>query len=216
MKGVKYHMTCEEIRELLKKDNLIRGYVYPYEGLRRKYLLEHSPSNIANFIMQHPEAQKIILTDVLDNKILNTMGCFIDRCPDQALLPQILEHLLPMQTGQKEPMDILVASDEELDAFYEMPDIIDDEPSSASLRQSIPDDTGVITFRLVSPLNISVFDPEKGEYDHTLMPGRNPPTRKNQPRHRAEPGRRNAGQAHGLLVRLRSCQEKDHQPQTIR
>lgn len=113
-------MTNEALSELLSKENLVRGYVYPYEGCRSEYLFEHSPFNIASFIMRHPDAREIILTDVLDRKILNTIGYFIDRCPDQKLLPQILEHLIPLQMFEKEPQEFPVATAEEVEAWYEM------------------------------------------------------------------------------------------------
>jgi hypothetical protein len=113
-------MTTEALCELLSKENLVSGYVYTYEGFQSEYLFEHSPSNIASFIMQHPDAREIILTDVLDRKILNTIGYFIDRCLDQKLLPQIMEHLLPMQLGDKEPQEFPVATTEEVEALYEM------------------------------------------------------------------------------------------------
>ena len=112
-------MTNEALSELLGKEKLVRGYVYPYEGSRSEYWFEHAPSNIANFIMRHEDAREIILTDVLDRKILNTIGNFIDRCPDQELLPQILEHLIPMQMGEKEPQEFPVATDAEVEAWYE-------------------------------------------------------------------------------------------------
>lgn len=53
-------MTNEALSELLGKENLVRGYVYPYEGYRREYLFEHSPTNIANFIILHEDNQPII------------------------------------------------------------------------------------------------------------------------------------------------------------
>ncbi len=112
-------MTHEAIGALLDKRNLVRGYVYPYEGSRSEYLFEHSPSNIANFIMQHSDAREIILTDMLDNLILNTIGNFIDRCPDQNLLPQILKPLIPMQMGRKRPQEFPVATAKEVESFYE-------------------------------------------------------------------------------------------------
>ncbi|TCL54095.1 hypothetical protein EDD76_12211 [Kineothrix alysoides] len=118
-------MTNEALSELLGKENLVRGYVYPYEGYRREYWFEHSPSNIANFIMLHEDAREIILTDVLDRKILNTIGHFIDRCPDQKLLPEILEHLIPMQTCGKEPQEFPVATAEEAETLYELCDEMD-------------------------------------------------------------------------------------------
>jgi hypothetical protein len=111
-------MKTETLSEMLDKDNLVRGYVYPYDGGVQEYLFENTPFNIANFIMLYPEAKEIILTDVLDRKILNTIGYFIDRCSDQKLLPQILEHLIPLQTCEKEPQGIHAATLEEADAFY--------------------------------------------------------------------------------------------------
>lgn len=109
-------MTNEALSELLDKENLVRGYVYPYEGCRSEYLFEHSPANIASFIMQHPDAREIILTDVLDRKILNTIGYFINRCPDQKLLPQIMEHPFPMQLGDKKPQEFPIATAEEVES----------------------------------------------------------------------------------------------------
>jgi len=49
-------MTNENI--VTGKENLVRGYVYPHEGYRSEYLLEHSPFNIANFIMRHEDARE--------------------------------------------------------------------------------------------------------------------------------------------------------------
>ncbi|MDD3229976.1 MAG: resolvase [Oscillospiraceae bacterium] len=111
-------MTNEAIGEMFNRDNLVRGYVYPYEGCRSEYWFEHSPSNIANFIMQHTDAREIILTDTMDRKILNTIGEFIDRCPDQALLQQILPHLIPMQVGERQPQEFPVATDDEVEAYF--------------------------------------------------------------------------------------------------
>jgi len=115
-------MTHEALGELLDKGNLVRAYVYPYEGGRREYLFEHSPSNIANFIMRYSDAREIILTDMLDNLILNTIGNFIDRCPDQNLLPQILKPFIPMQMGRKKPQDFPVATAKEVESYYNMLD----------------------------------------------------------------------------------------------
>jgi hypothetical protein len=118
-------MTNKEIGEMFDRHNLVRGYVYPYQGYRSEYWFEHSPSNIANFIMQHTDAREIKLTDVMDRKILNTIGFFIDRCPDQKLLQQILPHLIPMQTGEAEPQEFPVATDDEVEAYFAMRDGMD-------------------------------------------------------------------------------------------
>lgn len=106
-------MNNKPLNELLKKD-LVVGYVYGYDGMRQVYYFENSPVNIANFIMLHSEnADKIILTDQLDRLILNTFGEFINQCPDQAFLQEVLKELVPMQMGEKEPSKILTASEDE-------------------------------------------------------------------------------------------------------
>ena len=110
-------MEKDKLAELLSKD-LIIGYVYGYDGERQGYYFEKSPSNIANFIMLHKEnTDKMILTDMADRLVLNTFGEFINRCPDQELLQEILKDLVPMQLGDKEPVNIPVASETEFQAL---------------------------------------------------------------------------------------------------
>ena len=98
---------------MLEKD-LVVGYVYGYDGTRQVFYFENSPANIANFIMLHSEnTDKIVLTDQLDRLILNTFGEFINSCPDQAFLEEVKKELVPMQLGEKEPSEILSASEDE-------------------------------------------------------------------------------------------------------
>ncbi len=106
-------MNNKPLNELLEKD-LAVGYVYGYDGMRQVYYFENSPANIANFIMIHGEnADKIVLTDQVDRLILNTFGEFINQCPDQAFLQEVLKELVPMQMGEKEPSEVLTASEDE-------------------------------------------------------------------------------------------------------
>lgn len=118
-------MTNKEIGEMLDRNNLVRGYVYPHAGGRHDYWFDHSPENIANFIMQYKEACEIILADRHDNFILNTMGEFIDLCPDQALLKEILPHLIPMQMGEAEQQKIPVATTDDVEAYIEQKNEMD-------------------------------------------------------------------------------------------
>lgn len=113
-------MTNQEIGAMFDRHNLIRGYVYPQKGCRSEYWFEHSPSNIANFIMLHTDSREIILTDTLDNFILNTIGEFIDCCPNQVLLKQILPHLIPMQMGKRQRENFPVVTGEEVEAYFSM------------------------------------------------------------------------------------------------
>lgn len=111
-------MQKEALSELLKK-NLIIGYVYGLDGERQEYYFEKSPSGIASFIMLKKEhADKMILTDTLDRLVLDTYGEFINRCSDQKLLQEITKELVPMQLGDKEPVDIPIASVDEAQTFW--------------------------------------------------------------------------------------------------
>lgn len=111
-------MQKEALSELLKKD-LIIGYVYGLDGGCHEYYFEKSPSGIASFIMlKKKHADKIILTDTLDRLVLDTFGEFINRCPDQKYLQEITKELVPMQLGDKEPVEIPIASVEEAQAFW--------------------------------------------------------------------------------------------------
>lgn len=112
-------MGKDELTELLSKD-LIIGYVYGYDGGRQVYYFEKSPSNIANFIMLHKEnANEMILTDIADRLVLNTFGEFINCCPDQKLLQEILKDLVPMQKGKKEPVNIQIADEAEIQFLWD-------------------------------------------------------------------------------------------------
>jgi hypothetical protein len=110
-------MEKEVLAELLGK-NLIIGYVYGYDGSRKEYYFENTPHNIASFIILHKEnANTMILTDMVERLILNTFGEFINQCPDQKLLKEILKDLIPMQMGEKEPNEILIADETEYQAL---------------------------------------------------------------------------------------------------
>lgn len=111
-------MQKKALAELLKKE-LVIGYVYGLDGERQEYYFEKSSSSIASFIMLKKEnADKIVLTDMLDRLVLDTYGEFINHCPDQRLLQEITRVLVPMQMGDKELVEIPIASAEEAQAFW--------------------------------------------------------------------------------------------------
>lgn len=103
----------EKIQKLLDSPSVTLGYVYR-AGSREKYWFNGTPENIASFLMRFPDADKIILTDSLDMLVLNTIGNFIDTCPDKERLSQILAHLVPMQMGETKPKEIFCPSDQEV------------------------------------------------------------------------------------------------------
>ena len=90
-------------KEIPGREHAGYAYIYPLDGgARQEYVLEMTPENIANFIGAHQyDAEKIILTDMLDNLILDTAGGFIMNCPDQILCGlQRLDFALAVQLGQ--------------------------------------------------------------------------------------------------------------------
>ncbi|MBS3974124.1 MAG: recombinase family protein [Actinobacteria bacterium] len=109
-------MKKEALSQLLRKE-LIIGYVYGLDGECQEYYFEKSPFNIASFIMlKKKQADKMLLTDTMDRLLLDTFGEFINCCPDQRLLQEIIKELVPMQLGEKEPANIqIVRVDEALE-----------------------------------------------------------------------------------------------------
>ena len=80
------------IHEIMDSESMGYAYVYPLDGSpRREYLISLSPENMANFIgKQGYNAEKIIITDVLDRLVVNTSMVFLDTCPDQELCRRII------------------------------------------------------------------------------------------------------------------------------
>lgn len=99
-------------KEILGREHVGYAYIYPLDGrARQEYVLEMTPENIANFIGAHKyDAEKIILTDMLDNLILDTVGGFIMNCPNQILCDRILPLLAPIQMGRRRAKEISVVS----------------------------------------------------------------------------------------------------------
>ena len=104
--------------------NVALGYVYINGYHDGKQPFEGTPENIANFIMYNQDHYTIV-TDRWDLFLVSSMpGGFLDRVRDMDLRDDILEHLLPMQMGDKEPVDVVKKFDlerkqEALDALAE-------------------------------------------------------------------------------------------------
>lgn len=116
-------MTNEELKiieeDILGKEDAGYAYLYPLNGdVREEYVFDMTPENIANFIGAHPyDAEKIVLTDMLDRLILDTAGGFIMNCPDQELCRNIIPLLAPIQMGEREAEEIPMVSREVFDEY---------------------------------------------------------------------------------------------------
>lgn len=111
----------EKVEEMLDNSEGRMGYAYLYPvdgGERKGVVFEMTPVHIANFLGAHQaDAEKIILTDLADRLILDTIGGFIDRCPNQELCRQIVPILAPIQMGKEEAEAIPIISRETYDAY---------------------------------------------------------------------------------------------------
>lgn len=100
------------------------AYFYPNDGgERQEFYISTTPENLANFLGSHYlDAKKMIITDIVDRMILNTVGGFIDNCPDQRHCREIIPYLAPIQMGSKEAGEILIVTRDEADAYFHAED----------------------------------------------------------------------------------------------
>ena len=109
----------QEVYDMVERimDTEMMGYAYLYprgEEIRKEYLISTTLENLVNFIGHHlGDAVKIVITDMMDRLILDTVGGFLDTCPDQELCLKLIGQLAPIQMGEKEPGEVL-AVDREL------------------------------------------------------------------------------------------------------
>lgn len=107
--------------QILKQGKL--GYAYLYQsGIEpaKQFVFSMTPENIANFIGSHLlDARKIVLTDQMDCLILDTIGSFIDHCPDKKLLFRITPLLVPMMQLEKTPDAFPIVAREVYDTYFE-------------------------------------------------------------------------------------------------
>ena len=117
-------MTQEDvkiIREIMNSKSKGYAYVYPLDGsLRQEYLITLSPENMANFIGKHRYKDvRITITDMLDRLVVNTIGGFLDNCPDQELCSKIQDYLVPIQMEEKEVGNILAVDRDTVDKYFD-------------------------------------------------------------------------------------------------
>lgn len=123
-------MNQEKINAVRKmmmdgKGHLGYAYLYPLDGgERREVLFEMLPENIANFIGSHQwDTEKIILTDRMDQLILETTGGFIFDCPDQKLCREIVSFLAPIQTGERETKTFPIISRDDYEEYCQLDEL---------------------------------------------------------------------------------------------
>ena len=108
------------VEKILDTERAGYAYFYPSDGgNRQEFFISTTPENMANFLGSHfYDAEKMIITDMVDRLILDTYGGFINTCPDQKLCAEIVPYLAPIQMGEKEAGEILMVTREESDMYF--------------------------------------------------------------------------------------------------
>lgn len=119
------HLTEKEIQdmELILRAGMVGyAYLYPHgEEIPKVYVFCMTPENIANFIGQHrADCSEMTLTDRLDMTVLTTYGEFIDKCPNQELLREVLQHLMPIQMGEAVPKEVTAVTMDTYDLYDDL------------------------------------------------------------------------------------------------
>ena len=120
----------EEIKKMHDLDKQeyghVYGYIYDENGMHGgKIEFEGSPENIANFIMYN-KMHPVVITDMVDQFVVSsTIGGFLDRVAYPALREEIIKEILPLQMGDKEPIDV-AKQDVERDPITELAKDLDD------------------------------------------------------------------------------------------
>lgn len=99
-------------------------YLYPLDGGERKeYVLSLSPDNLANFIGTHGlEAEKNIVTDILERLVVDTRMWFLDNCPNRQLCIDLILNLVPIPMGEAEPGAALAINRELANDYFQEED----------------------------------------------------------------------------------------------
>ena len=94
--------TRDMMEKILESDRIGYTYFYPLAGGdRQEFFISTTAENIVKFLSGHMfDAEKVIITDVLDRLILDTCGGFLNNCPDQDLCREIIPYLAPIQQGE--------------------------------------------------------------------------------------------------------------------
>lgn len=86
-------------------------YLAAYVGME-PYCIKADPENIAAFIEKYSREDDIWITTLHDYPLLTTLGGYINRCYDQEFLRnELLPAVNAIQMGEKEPQEIVFASD---------------------------------------------------------------------------------------------------------
>lgn len=121
LEGIKKVKEEKSMMERIQDSGRV-GYAYFYPndgGKRQEFYISTTPENLANFLgIHYLDAERMVVTDIVDRLILDTIGGYIDNCPDQRLCREIIPFLAPIQRGEKNAGEIMMVTRDEADAYF--------------------------------------------------------------------------------------------------
>lgn len=107
----------EEMKQIAESSTLHCGYVY-HGSQREEYIFDILPiENLASFIMNHRDADRMVITDTMYELLLDTIGEFVDTCANKRFLEELKRVLIPMQLGETEPQRFPCATMDEFNDY---------------------------------------------------------------------------------------------------
>jgi hypothetical protein len=89
---------------------MAKVYGYPMNNngtYNEKFMFEGTPENVASFIIKNWDKNNMI-TDLYDNQLVTTYGQFLNKVYSKEFRQELLKELLPMQAGEREPVELEV------------------------------------------------------------------------------------------------------------
>lgn len=97
------------LSEGINNQKILRGCIYNRSGEYCEVYIENTITNVAAFVARAYSVSKVQLIDALDCLVLSTMGNFLDTIFNEEYRVELLEELIPMQTGEIDVPEIKVA-----------------------------------------------------------------------------------------------------------
>lgn len=100
-------MTEKEIQmcEKLEEEKYCYGYVYSDEQNCDIYVIPDKLESFGNFIGSNMNADHIVIKSATKMTMVTTIGCFLDRCPNNHFAAELQKTLVPIQQGIAQPSE---------------------------------------------------------------------------------------------------------------
>lgn len=93
----------------INNEEILRGCIYSRTGEYCEVYIKNTLENVAAFVARAYSVPKVQLVDSFDCLVLSTMGNFLDQIFNQEYRVELLDKLIPMQTGEVDTPEVELA-----------------------------------------------------------------------------------------------------------